>query len=246
MKICIIIPVFNSEGLIENVIKDCLKYDYDIFVVNDGSTDNTLNVINKFKDSVKIISYLKNKGKGYALKTGFQHALKSGYDYAITLDADGQHRPEDILLFIDEIQNNKNIFIIGCRNFSNPNMPKQNRFANKFSNFWFLLQTAHKLPDTQTGFRLYPLKKFKSFKPLTNRYEAELEMLVRSAWSNIKIIPIFINVFYPKKEERISHFKPQKDFLKISLLNTVLCLIAVVYGYPSMIFLKTKKIFSNK
>ena len=96
------------------------------------------------------------------------------------------------------------------------------------------MQTARRLPDTQTGFRVYPLKKIGRHNPLNNRYEAELEILVRCAWRNVKIKSCPINVYYPPQEERVSHFRPTADFARISVLNTVLCLLAVVYGYPSM------------
>ncbi|MDR2834598.1 MAG: glycosyltransferase family 2 protein [Bacteroidales bacterium] len=237
-KVCLIIPTYNSESTIEYVISDCLNYSENIIVVNDGTTDNTLNIINKFQEQISIVSYPKNKGKGFALKQGFKEAISQGFDYAITIDADGQHFSADIELFVNELKKNENAFIIGSRKFTNSNMPEKNKFANRFSNFWFTIQTFKYLPDTQTGFRLYPLKNFKEFKPLTNRYEAELEMLVRCAWHNVKIVPIFINVFYPEKENRISHFNPKKDFLKISILNAVLCILALIYGYPSMLIRK--------
>ena len=76
---------------------------------------------------------------------------------------------------------------------------------------------------------------------LTSRYEAELELLVFSAWRGIDLIPIKINVFYPKGEERVSHFRPFWDFFRISVLNTVLCVVALVYGWPSRLIRKTRR-----
>jgi hypothetical protein len=113
-------------------------------------------------------------------------------------------------------------------------MPAKNSFANKFSNFWFTVQTAYRLRDTQNGFRLYPLSAMKGLHPLSSRYEAELEMLVRAAWKGIRIIPVPTLVYYPLEGERISHFRPGMDFFRISVLNTLLTLLAIVYGYPSM------------
>ena len=145
---------------------------------------------------------------------------------------------EDIPLLLKAYSNNPNSLIIGQRSFNNPNMPNKNSFANRFSNFWFKLQTGKKLNDTQTGFRLYPLKKMKRMKPLNNRYEAEYELLVRIAWRNIKLIEQPINVYYPPLEERVSHFRPTKDFVRISLLNTFLTIAALFYGYFSMLIRK--------
>ena len=76
---------------------------------------------------------------------------------------------------------------------------------------------------------------------MTSRYETELEILVRSAWRGIPLIPVPINVYYPPAEERVSHFRPRADFFRISVLNAVFCLLAVVYGYPSMLWHKIFK-----
>ena len=117
-------------------------------------------------------------------------------------------------------------------------MPSGNTFANRFSNFWFHLQTGLRLPDTQTGFRVYPLLHLPCLKLLTYRYESELELLVFSAWRGVHIVPVPVSVSYPA--DRVSHFRPFRDFLRISLLNTVLCLLAIVYGYPRMLLNRMK------
>ena len=122
-------------------------------------------------------------------------------------------------------------------------MPAGNTFANKFSNFWFKVQTCKSLPDTQTGYRLYPLKQMGTMWWVTSRYEAELEMLVFAAWHGIKLVPVSINVYYPPVGERVSHFRPGMDFFRISVLNTVLCVLAVLYGGPRMLI---SRIFFKK
>jgi glycosyltransferase involved in cell wall biosynthesis len=236
--VCIIIPAYNCERTISAVLETVLLYTSDVIVVNDGSTDNTANVLSLFGERIILVSCYRNKGKGYALKMGFKEALKRGFSYALTMDADGQHQIEDITVFLEAMQRHADALIVGVRSFNHPNMPQGNIFANKFSNFWFTLQTSIKFPDTQSGYRLYPLKKMKRIQPFTHRYEAELELLVRCAWRNISIIGIPVQVYYPAKGERISHFHPKKDFIRISLLNTFLCFLAVVYGYPSMFIRK--------
>jgi glycosyltransferase involved in cell wall biosynthesis len=242
MKICVIIPVYNSEKHIANVIENVLQYTDNLIVVNDGSTDGTLDVVQtRYATFLHIVSYAKNRGKGYALKQGFRQALEMGYTHAVTLDADGQHLATDIAVLTTKAQENPNALIVGSRKFDNPNMPEGNKFANNFSNFWFRVQTAIALPDTQTGFRVYPLLKMGKMCLFTNRYEAELELLVRSAWKNIKLVPQPINVYYPPENERLSHFRKGKDFFRISVLNTFLCFFAVVYGYPSMFLRKIFK-----
>ena len=230
---CVVIPTYNNEKTLATVINSVLEYSNHVVVVNDGSTDRTSEILDNYSDKIKIISYSKNRGKGYALKCGFDSAEQMGYKYALTLDSDGQHFAEDIPAFAEAAEKYPNALIVGNRNLTQDNMPKKNTFANRFSNFWFTLQTGTKLPDTQTGYRLYPLQKMKRLRPFTSRYEAELEILVRCAWRGIKLVSIPIQVYYAPKTERISHFRPGVDFLRISLLNTLFTFLAVVYGYPS-------------
>ena len=226
-------PTYNNDGTLRDVVERVLQFCPDVIVVNDGCTDTSAAILSSFGEKITIVDYGNNCGKGYALKQGFKKALELGFDYAITIDSDGQHFPEDIPLFIKALEQHPNSLIVGSRNLNQENMPEKNTFANKFSNFWFKIQTGVNLPDTQTGYRLYPLKNLSNLWFLTSRYEAELELLVTAAWRGIDLIPIKINVFYPKAEERVSHFRPFWDFFRISVLNTFLCIFAVVYGLPS-------------
>jgi len=238
-KICVLIPVYNCENKIKDVLTSVLSYTSDILVVNDGSTDNTLSVIKEF-DNIEIVSYPKNKGKGYALWKGFKKADELGYTAVITMDGDGQHSAQDLVKFFNFSSNSPHVAVVGARIFDHPNMPSGSVFANKFSNFWFTLFTIKKLPDTQSGFRYYPIYRMKKMRPFTNRYEAEFELIVRLAWRGIHVCSLPISVHYDPLEERISHFRPKKDFARISLLNTCLCIIAFVYGYPATLFHKFK------
>jgi len=232
-RICVVVPTYNNGDTVVDVINRILKYTDNIILVDDGCTDNTVQRIkDSGVDNIEIISNASNKGKGKALKEGFLKAIKMGYDYAITIDSDGQHYPEDLPVFIETFVENKDSLIIGSRNLNEDNMPSKNTFANKFSNFWFFVQTGIHLPDTQTGYRLYPLLKISRNWPLTSRYEAELELLVMSAWRGVDIIPVKVRVFYPPKEERVSHFRPVADFVRISILNVGLTLTALFYGLP--------------
>lgn len=235
---CIVIPTYNNAGTVQQVVAEALSCCEDVLVVNDGSTDNTSDLLHSFDSKPHIIEYSPNRGKGFALRTAFKEATKMGFDYAITIDSDGQHDIREIPKFVELMQQHPNALIVGSRSLHAPNMPSQNTFANKFSNFWFTVQTAHKLPDTQSGYRVYPLQKIGKMHFYTRRYETELEILVRSAWKGIPLLSIPIQVYYPPQEERVSHFRPRIDFSRISILNTFLCLFAIIYGYPSMLFHK--------
>jgi glycosyltransferase involved in cell wall biosynthesis len=231
MNWCVVIPTYNNEKTLEKVVQEVLGITGDVIVVNDGSTDSTVEILGKFKD-LKVVTYPRNQGKGYALKKGFELAIKEGYRYAITLDSDGQHYANDIPAFIQKSLEQPDSLIVGSRRLPKEKMRQGSSFANRFSNFWFKFIAGITLPDTQSGFRLYPLSKLKDIHFYTRKYEFELEVLVRSAWRGIPVTSIPISVFYPSLEERISHYRPVKDFVRISLLYTVFFFVVLFYVKP--------------
>ena len=181
--ICIVIPTYNNVGTIEDVVLRAKGQCDDVIVVNDGSTDGTGEVLHRI-GGITTVTHSANKGKGEALKSGLSKARNSGYAYAITLDADGQHFPEDIPLLLDANRKHPGAIIVGQRKeLEKAERSAGSKFANSFSNFWFCVQTGKYLKDTQTGYRLYPIKKLHGLSFLTSRYEAELELLVFSVLS---------------------------------------------------------------
>ena len=236
LKTCIIVPVYNNVGTINGVVQRILRFCQDVIVVDDGSTDGSSDSLEDL--GAVVVRYEKNRGKGYALKTGFKEAKARGFERAITIDADGQHFPEDIPAFAAEVKKHPDAMLVGSRNLRMENMPGGNTFANKFSNFWFRLQTGVNLPDTQSGFRLYQLTRIGKLHLLTSRYEAELELLVFQCWKGVQMRPVGIRVYYPPEGERVTHFRPFWDFFRISVLNTVLCVFALFYGLPSRLLRK--------
>lgn len=236
LKTCIIVPVYNNVGTINGVVQRILRFCQDVIVVDDGSTDGSSDSLEDL--GAVVVRYEKNRGKGYALKTGFKEAKARGFERAITIDADGQHFPEDIPAFAAEAKKHPDAMLVGSRNLRMENMPGGNTFANKFSNFWFRLQTGVNLPDTQSGFRLYQLNHIGKLHSLTYRYEAELELLVFLCWKGVQMRPVGIRVYYPPEGERVTHFRPFWDFFRISVLNTVLCVFALFYGLPSRLLRK--------
>lgn len=233
--IVVIIPTYNNEKTLLSVIEGVKKYSNDIIVVNDGSTDSTSQLLDEIPN-IKVLTHSVNKGKGKALKTGLREAVKMGFHYALTIDSDGQHYPEDIPVFVENIKKEEDALLIGARSFETDNMPGKNSFANKFSNFWFRVETGIKLEDTQSGYRLYPLNRIGSLKYYTSKYEFELAIIVFTAWKNIPVKNVPIRVYYPPKKERISHFRPFKDFTRITLLNIVLVTIALLWFWPFKFF----------
>lgn len=230
-KICVIIPTYNNAGTLGKVIASVLEYTQQVIVVNDGSTDNTAAVLVQFPQVIQV-SYAQNAGKGWALRKGFETAVAHGFDYAITIDSDGQHFAEDLPKFIDRLENSGPALIIGARNMDQEAVPGKSSFGNKFSNFWFWIETGITAPDTQSGYRLYPVKLMKDMKFFTRKYELEIEVIVRAAWKGIAIESVPVTVYYAPREKRISHFRPFTDFSRISVLNTVLVIITFFYINP--------------
>lgn len=229
---CIVVmPTYNNAGTLARVIGDVLQYAEDVLVVNDGSTDATQSILEQI-DGIRIHSYAENRGKGHALKCGLKLAYEWGFRYALTIDSDGQHYADDIPAFIERIEQVPDSLLIGARNLTADNMPSKNTFANRFSNFWYRVETGQRLEDTQSGFRLYPLRKLQNIRFLTTRYEFEVEIIVRAAWRGVRVENLPIKVYYPPQEERVSHFRPLRDFTRISILNTVLVLYALLFYYP--------------
>jgi len=239
-KLCVIIPTYNNATTIASVVEDVWAHSRDIIVVCDGPTDGTLDKLLGCGHPITVVAYPKNKGKGHALRIGFEKAMEMGFTHAITIDADGQHFASDIPAFIERMSQQPKAIIVGSRNLDEKNMPRGNTFANKFSNFWFHLQTGIRLDDTQSGYRLYPLGSLHGLKLITSRYEAELELLVFAAWRGTNIISLPVRVYYPPAEERVTHFRPIYDFARISLLNVILCIGAVVYGLPMRLIRRFK------
>lgn len=232
-KICVLLPTYNNIGTIAGVIDGIYSITKDLIVVNDGSTDDTGLILQQYPD-IQLISYPKNKGKGKALLAGFRYAISKGYNYAITIDSDGQHNPADIPAFAEKLQETGQALIIGERNMEQASVPGKSNFGRKFSNFWFQVETGIRHNDTQSGFRLYPLLAFKNMKFYTPKFEFEIEILVRLAWKGIKVESVPVSVRYFPKEERVSHFRPFRDFTRISILNTALVFLALAWHRPLM------------
>jgi len=239
-RVCVIVPTYNNAGTLKDVLNRISQFTSSIIVINDGSTDTTAEVLKQF-ENITIRSFKKNKGKGAALKSGFSLAKEQGYRYAITIDSDGQHFPEDIPLFVEKLATAPDTIIIGSRNMEQEDIPGKSSFGNKFSNFWINVTTGFSLKDTQSGYRLYPLSIFDQIHFYSTKYEFEVEVLTRAAWAGYKIENIPVKVYYAPDELRVSHYRPFMDFFRISLLNTILIILAFLFYRPRLFYRKIKK-----
>lgn len=211
--IAIILPVYNNVRTVGSVIEHCKTKTENLIVIDDGCDDGSEEIIKE-----KAIIYQRhdqNQGKGKALKTGFQLALEKGLKYAVTIDADGQHNPDEIEIFEKTLEKHPDALIIGVRNFDE-NVPKGSVIGRRISNFWMTICTHKRFYDAQSGFRLYPIHLLKNLKLKANRYDFELEIMIKSVWEGISIVHIPVDVVYQTGSERVSHFDLFKDNVRIS------------------------------
>ncbi|CAL66628.1 DUF2062 domain-containing protein [Christiangramia forsetii] len=234
LNCCVIVPTYNNAHSLDNFLTDLKLYTNSIIIINDGSTDATAEILEQHP-YLHIKVHSENRGKGIALKTGFGFAEELGYAYAVTIDSDGQHYPDDLDVFLTELEARKvddpELLLVGDRNMGRDGIPGKSSTGNKFSNFWFLVVTGIELHDTQSGYRLYPVKLINSLKLITWKFELEIEVLVKAAWKKAEVKNIPIKVLYPKGE-RVTHFRPFWDIVRIVLLYMWFVLVSFFYIHP--------------
>lgn len=236
IKGCVIIPTYNNSKTLQRVLNGVLEHSHghDVIVVNDGSTDNTQAILHSYGDKIILLEHFPNRGKGYTLRRGFKEAIERGFRYAITIDSDGQHFPDDIPVFIQAAIDHPGALLMGARDMSQPGVPQKSSFGNKFSNFWYKFETGIDLPDTQTGYRLYPLEPLSKIRLFTTKFETEIEVIVKLAWRQVDVLPVKVKVLYDM-DERVTHFRPLQDFTRISILNTYLVTLTLLWHLPKRV-----------
>jgi len=216
-KIAILIPAYNEAGYIKSVIEKCSVYGLDIIVVNDGSTDDTSKILSlllkKNKLKLTILEHEKNKGKGEALKTGFNFVIRNGYYGVITIDADGQHNIEEINNFINEVKKNNPDIIVGSRFKNTKGMPFIRLVANLLTSWIISTIALKKIDDVQSGFRFIKHDVIKKVKLETSNFDTEPELLIKASLCGFKISNIPIETIYHLDEFK-SHINPIKDTIK--------------------------------
>ena len=246
-KIAVVICVYNNSGTLRDVVCRALAQNCaEVVLVNDGCTD--CDVEKLLKDlKITLLRHEKNRGKGEALKTALNY-LKTREEirWMITLDADGQHFPEDIPAFLRVLAESpeEDKILIGARDFSQPGrIPERSVKGRSFSNFWLKLETGRSTADAQSGFRCYPVHLISLLRCIASRYDWETEILVRSVWAGLALRDVPVRVEYFTPETRVSHFHAFKDNLRISLINARL-VGELLIPLPKKKLLRRKQDFS--
>jgi len=215
------VPVFNNRETVRHVVAACRDILPHVVVVDDGSTDADLVELLSGLDVV-VLQHEKNLGKGQAILTASHYIEAQGGEFMITIDADGQHLPQDIHKFLPLLGEDIPGIIIGCRDFDTDNVPSSSRFGRSFANFWLLVETGKLVGDCQSGFRAYPVRYLNQLVFKGSRYDFEAEVLAKASWAGLALTTVDIDVIYPKPEERISSFKPVLDNLRLTRIHTML------------------------
>jgi predicted LPLAT superfamily acyltransferase len=209
-KIWVAIPVHNNAGTVRDVAIECRAIVPDVLIVDDGSRD--ADVAELMADTgIIVIRHEVNRGKGEAILTAAREIEKRGGTTMITIDGDGQHYPRDLHAFLPVIAEDEDCIVVGERSMGGEHVPGSSRFGRAFSDFWVRLETGQKIRDTQSGFRAYPVRHLLQLGCSGRRYDFEIEILARAAWSGLRLRNVPIDVWYPPAAERVSSFRPFMD-----------------------------------
>ena len=216
-NLVIVIPVYNNPKSIQSVVNDTLLLGLEVIVVDDGS-EVAVETLLEEHDNLLVVRHSTNKGKGEALLTAARVAKEKGFTQMVAIDGDGQHYPEEVKKLLPLITDNT--LVIGNRKFKE-DVPNSSKFGRAFSNFWIFMESGRWLNDTQSGFRSYPLS-ILDLDLQQSHYDFEIEVLIKHLWKKREIKEVEIEVYYPPKGTRVSHFDKVTDNIRLSKLHSKL------------------------
>lgn len=215
-RLAAVIPAFNEAQTIRNVVAHALRETSWVIVVDDGSADGTVQALDRLP--VTILRNEVNRGKAASLVRGMDHALEAGAEAVVTLDGDGQHRPEDIPLLLAAHVRDPRALVIGSRLHQSRHIPADRYLANCFANFWIAWAAGQHVSDSQSGFRIYPATLLRQIRPAFGRaagFVFESEFLIEAGRREVPIVSVPISAVYPERARR-SHFRPVVDIARIA------------------------------
>lgn len=214
----VVIPAYNEVETVRDVAMRARQQCPNVIVVDDGSTDGTARAVAGI--DVTVLRNEENSGKAGSLLRGFEHALAHGAIGVITLDADGQHAPEEIPVFFTAAMNVPDVFLIGTRQRDKRKTSFWRYGANRVADFWISWAAGQPIDDTQSGFRLYPATLLRSIDLAHGKERSfvfESEVLIEASRVGTPIRMIAVGVA-PRMGPRPSHFRPVCDIAKITVM----------------------------
>jgi predicted LPLAT superfamily acyltransferase len=214
---CVIVPVFNNVSTVGDVVRAALRHASTVLVCDDGATDGS--GAEAEAAGAVVLRHAQNEGKGVALRTLLAEAHRRAFRHAISMDADGQHLTSDLPALAGALIDEPGSLVLGVRDLVAAGAPPSSEFGRRCSNWWIWFETGLHLPDTQSGFRGYPVQEVSELGAGHRRYEFETDVLLRAAWAGIPIRSRPITVLY--SAHRTSHFRLVLDNVRIVALNTL-------------------------
>ena len=209
----VLIPALNCAGTIASVVTGARQQVPLVVVVNDGSTDATGEEARRA--GANVLEHDRPRGKGAALLTGMRALQQRGVRHVLTMDGDGQHLSDEIPILLRTSKAHPDAPVIGMRPMEALPVAPMRLFGNRFANKWVEIACGRRLPDTQSGFRVYPLEQTLALGVRAMHFAFETEVLIRAVRVGMPIESVPVRVYYPPVEERTSHFDPFVDTLRI-------------------------------
>ncbi len=208
---CVLIPAYNEERRLFGVIEKVRELGFEVLIVDDGSTDKTASVVKSFSEHVHLLSLPNNQGKGAAIRKGFTWTMENGFEAVVVMDADGQHRADELEDFLTELAPAEADIVVGNRMNAPAGMPLLRRLTNQVMSGIVSAVAGQKIPDSQCGFRALTREAVQRLNLDTDRFEIESEMLMQAGRIGLKIKSIPISSLY---QDEVSHIRPLQDTLR--------------------------------
>lgn len=213
-----LVPAYQAAATIDDVVRSTRAVLPHVLVVDDGSADDT--AARAGAAGADVVRLPVNQGKGAALTAGLRHLAAAGVARALTLDADGQHLPDQIPVLLAASDAAPDAIVVGVRRKAGQEIRRINLAGNAIADFFMRRIAGRSLPDTQSGFRVYPVAATLALGTQGTRYDFETEVLLRAARRGMDVRGVEVAVYYPPVAERVSHYRPWVDTWRI--IRTVL------------------------
>ena len=209
----IIIPALDCESTIADVVRGALDVLDTVVVIDDGSTDATADRAGAA--GAVVIRHERTHGKGAALANGIQWAARAGFTHAVTMDGDGQHIATEIPKLLERSRQHDGTLVIGARDARSSSTTRLRLFGNRFADRWVEIACGLALPDTQSGFRVYPIAMTSALGVRARHFAFETEVLIRAVRAGIEIESVPVAVYHPPPGQRASHYRGFVDTVRI-------------------------------
>lgn len=218
MKTCLLLPAYNESSTIGRIIQKASLFVGRIVVIDDGSTDNTAEIATAH--GAVELKHAHNRGKGRALRTGYDYALQNGYELIAAMDSDGQHDPMDLPRFFDHFRRTRPDILVGARFKERLRMPLHRRLNNCLVSTVGSALCGQSVPDFQSGYRLIKAEVLKTVRLNTERYETESELLIKAGRLGFRIESTSIQTIYGDEVSNVKTLREMRLFTRL-LINSL-------------------------